>query len=76
MHIASAMGTPVVAVFGGTSPEQHAPLRKPFRLLSGDASALKDGEEQLEEREGALRSILPETAYEACVEQIFLGSGS
>jgi 3-deoxy-D-manno-octulosonic-acid transferase/heptosyltransferase-1 len=33
MHIAAAMGTPVVAVFGGTNPVQHAPLRVPCEIL-------------------------------------------
>lgn len=64
MHIASAMGTPVVAVFGGTDPRRHAPMREPYTLLTapgaGAAGSKHDGAERL-------RAITPEQAYDACV---------
>ncbi len=33
MHIASAMGTPIVALFGGTDPAMHNPMRQPCAVL-------------------------------------------
>ena len=33
MHLASALGTPVLAVFGPTSPTSTAPANPPFRIL-------------------------------------------
>lgn len=64
MHVASAMGTPVVAVFGGTDPTKHAPYRKPYALLSAPG-APDFGPARPEER---LRRITPEMAYDACVD--------
>ncbi|MBX7255861.1 MAG: glycosyltransferase family 9 protein [Candidatus Hydrogenedentes bacterium] len=64
MHIAAAMGTPVVAVFGGTDPVRHAPFRMPhIALIAGD----KPG--SLAESPGMLRAVTPQMAYEACVKQ-------
>lgn len=65
MHIASAMGTPVVAVFGGTDPRRHAPLFSPSTVLTVDqfdskAPGSLPGEEKL-------KRIPPDGAYDACV---------
>jgi ADP-heptose:LPS heptosyltransferase len=64
MHIAAAMGTPVVAVFGGTNPIQHAPVGLPCEILAVDSDtrggSRRDGAERL-------RRITPEAAYDACV---------
>lgn len=63
MHIASVMGTPVVAVFGGTDPAKHAPYRQPYEVLAaGEASG--SGKLSATER---LAAITPEMAYDACV---------
>lgn len=64
MHIASAMETPVVAVFGGTDPEKHAPLRRPYTVLTAEDSSGGSGEAAATER---LRKVTPEMAYDACV---------
>lgn len=67
MHIASAMGAPVVAVFGGTNPAQHAPLRQPSQVLYAGPDRpprnvpLKDAREWL-------AAITPEMAYDACIQ--------
>jgi lipopolysaccharide heptosyltransferase I len=64
MHIASAMETPVVAVFGGTDPEKHAPLRRPYLVLTAEGSGSSDADGTAAER---LRRVTPEAAYDACV---------
>jgi ADP-heptose:LPS heptosyltransferase len=64
MHIAAAMGTPVVAVFGGTDPAKHAPFRKPCEVLyvKGDGKGLDPRER--------LRRVTPDIAYDACVRLV------
>lgn len=64
MHIASAMETPVVAVFGGTDPEKHAPLRRPYLVLTAGDAEGRTGKASASER---LRQVTPEAAYDACV---------
>jgi len=59
MHIAAAVGTPVVAVFGATDPAKHAPYRRPHEVLRDETPGLT-----VEDR---LRRVTPEMAYEACV---------
>lgn len=66
MHIAWAMGTPVVAVFGGTNPVQHAPYRQPHRVLSAGEAGPCD----LATARKRLHSITPEQAYEACLQML------
>lgn len=71
MHIASALDVPVIAVFGGTKPEQHATLRQPYRILCAqyDLSDKVDVTDMSEEAKMAC--ITPEMAYDACVDLLF-----
>lgn len=70
MHIASAMGTPVVAVFGGTDPAQHAPLRQPSEVLyAGPERRAKSID--LVNGPGYLALITPAMAYDACVRMAY-----
>jgi ADP-heptose:LPS heptosyltransferase len=64
MHIAAAMGTPVVAVFGGTDPAKHAPYQRPCEILyhPGTTERLPAGER--------LRRISPDMAFDACVRLV------
>ncbi len=62
MHIAATMGTPVVAVFGGTNPQKHAPYKRPCEVLYDSTPRLAP-----EER---LHRITPEMAYDACVRLV------
>jgi len=59
MHIAAAMDTPVVAVFGGTDPAKHGPYQRPCEILYCDEPGLS--------AEQRLARITPDMAYEACV---------
>jgi len=59
MHVAAVMGTPVVAVFGGTAPQKHAPYRRPCEVLYIDEPGLSAAER--------LRRVTPDMAYDACV---------
>lgn len=73
MHVAAAMGTPVVAVFGGTDPARHAPLRNPGRVLyAGPANPPR----RIRPAQAAeyMSRITPEMAYDACV-QVCMRSG-
>jgi ADP-heptose:LPS heptosyltransferase len=64
MHIAWAMGTPVVAVFGGTDPRQHAPYLWPHRILANGQAGPCD----LATARKRLQAITPEEAYETCLD--------
>lgn len=65
-HVAWAMGTPVVAVFGGTDPRQHAPYQQPHRvLMDGQAGAC-----DLATAQKRLLAITPEAAYETCLAML------
>jgi heptosyltransferase I len=66
MHIASAMGTPVAAVFGGTDPAKHAPLRKPSEVLYAGPENPPERVDLRVARENLAR-ITPEMAFDACV---------
>lgn len=67
MHIASAMDVPVVAIFGGTSPEKHQPYSKPCRVLYAGPPNLRHNLEPAE-AEGYLAAISSEHVYDACID--------
>lgn len=66
MHVAAAMGTPVVAVFGGTDPAKHAPFRTPSEVLYAGP---ENPPRRIPEARGQeyLGRITPDMAYDACV---------
>jgi len=66
MHIASAMDVPVAVVFGGTDPARHAPMRRPFEVLSRIPEPFPKNM-PLEEAERYLEAVTPEQAYDACI---------
>lgn len=70
MHIASAMNVPVAAVFGGTSPAKHAPLRPPFEMLYAGPDPYPEHGLSLEEARECLKKVSPEQAYAACVRLV------
>jgi len=66
MHIAWVMGTPVVAVFGGTDPRKHAPFREPYEVLAVGSETDPATLARLSPTE-RLRRITPDMAYDACI---------
>lgn len=66
MHIAAALGTPVVAVFGGTNPAQHQPVRGPAEVLY-QGPEKRGRRVSLEEARRYLEAVTPDMAYEACL---------
>ena len=70
MHIAAAMGTPVVAVFGGTDPRQHAPIAEVHRALYKGPESPPRRVSLADAREYLAR-ITAEEAYDACVDVAF-----
>lgn len=69
MHIAAAMETPVIAVFGGTNPAQHLPPGGMHRALyAGDKA--QHPPHSLEGAKALLEKISPESAYDACVDAL------
>lgn len=66
MHLASALGVPVVAVFGGTDPAQHAPLRQPSLVLDGGPQPRPRAVDLVHGADWLAR-IAPDQAYDACV---------
>ena len=75
MHIASAMGVPVVAIFGGTNPAQHAPYQLPHAVLyAGPRTG--DTAQSLAAAQARLESVTPEAAYDACIELLFASAAS
>jgi lipopolysaccharide heptosyltransferase I len=70
MHIAAAMGTPVIAIFGGTSPAQHAPYHLPHKALYAGATG-GDATARLTAAQVRLEAVSPDDVYEACISQLF-----
>ncbi len=77
MHLASAMGTPVVAVFGGTDPAKHHPLREPCVVLDG-GPADDPRRKNVDRRNGPgwMRQVSPRSVYEAAVRLVTSGERS
>jgi len=68
MHIASAMGTPVVALFGGTDSKKHAPYRPPYTVLDANELPPCDDEGAAPGAKELMQRVTPEMAYDACVK--------
>ena len=70
MHIAAALGMPTVAIFGGTDPAKHAPLRQPSRVVYAGADPFP-GRPAVTQAENWLAAVEPESVYDACVDVLY-----
>lgn len=67
MHVACAVSTPVVAIFGGTDPAKHAPWHAQSEVLYLDDADGHNGRPNKATAASRLERITPDMAYEACV---------
>ena len=70
MHIASAMGTPIVAIFGPTDPAVNAPYRQPHRVLYKDLSCSPCKERRCSPNLECMTAITVEEAYDAILDML------
>jgi ADP-heptose:LPS heptosyltransferase len=68
MHIAAAVGTPVVAIFGGTAPSMHRPIGASSRILGGVSFEDRVDRVSLEESLDVLEAVTAEDVFTAAVE--------
>lgn len=66
LHLASALGKPVVGIFGPTDPARNGPFGSPFRVLR-HAESRRDHTRR-EEPEAGLLTITPEDVLQAADE--------
>ncbi|MDY0149458.1 MAG: lipopolysaccharide heptosyltransferase II [Kiritimatiellia bacterium] len=65
MHLAAALGTPLVALFGITDPERTGPLGRTLRILQHSELRSRDIPRHSAKAEKALRAIAPDEAVQA-----------
>jgi heptosyltransferase II len=68
MHLAAAVGTPVVALYGITDPSKTGPLGKICRVLQNSDLRTRDIPRDSPEARASLAAIHPEQAFNAAVE--------
>jgi len=69
MHLAAAVGTPVVALFGPTSPERHRPLWRGHVVIRKDMDCSPCFRKACETVE-CMKTIRVEEVFEAVRERI------
>ncbi|MDF7806132.1 lipopolysaccharide heptosyltransferase II [Pontiellaceae bacterium B12219] len=69
MHLAGAVGVPVVGIYGITDPDKTGPLARRFSVIQNSTVKARDISRTSEEAEKALASILPDQVYSA-VQQL------
>lgn len=68
MHLAAAMGTPLVALYGITNPAQTGPLGDPIRILQHSERRTRDVPRQSPEAQAALRAISSSETVQAVLD--------
>jgi len=68
MHLAAAVGTPVVAIFGITDPRKTGPIGKNCRVIQNSETQNRDIDRDSPEAIKSLASITPEQVYGAAIE--------
>jgi heptosyltransferase-1 len=69
MHLAVAVGTPVVALFGATDPRRHGPYGCRNTVLS-DTNSVTSARPTPEQGIAAMQAIAPETVFAAVRERL------
>jgi len=70
MHIASAMGTPIVAMFGPTDPVVNGPYRQPHRALYKDLPCSPCKERRCSRNLECMTAITVDEAYDAILDML------
>jgi heptosyltransferase-1 len=65
MHLAAALGRPVIALYGITDPERTGPIGERCEILQHSAIRSRDVARDSAEAQKSLAAIRPETVYEA-----------
>lgn len=69
MHLAAAVGVPVVGIYGITDPDKTGPLAQRFRVIQNSGIKARDISRDSELAKQALASIPPEQVFDA-VQQL------
>ncbi len=70
MHVAAALGTPLVALYGVTDPEVTGPLTRTARILQKSDRRSRDVPRDSQEARAALEAITVEEALRAARERL------
>ena len=65
MHLAAAVGAPVVGIYGITDPEKTGPLAERYTIIQNSSVKSRDIARTSDEARSALESILPNQVFEA-----------
>jgi len=68
MHVAAAMGTPLVAIFGPTDPERHAPPSKKKKIIYKKIKCAPCYKPVCQKRLKCMTSIKPEEVFNALMD--------
>ncbi len=68
MHLAGAVGTPVVGIYGLTDPDKTGPLARRFRVIQNSSEKSRDIARNSEAAAAALASISPDQVMRAVNE--------
>jgi heptosyltransferase-2 len=68
MHLAGAVGVPVVGIYGMTDPDKTGPLARRFKVVQNSTVKARDIARNSEQAEEALASISPDQVYQAVTE--------
>ncbi len=65
MHLAAAVGSPIVGIYGITDPEKTGPLAERYKVIQNSNVKFRDIARNSDEARNALESILPSQVFEA-----------
>ena len=68
MHLAGAVGVPVVGIYGITDPEKTGPLARKFKIVQNSTVKSRDIARDSERAAEALASISPDQVFQAARE--------